>query len=165
MKLPTWNKVQRRRKIHISYTDPDFVEYYDIDLDDFTKLVVKLRNKERLTEAENDRYGLYILTVALIVQENKKFKNKTLTEKEEMIEQQYMELLQGLPTFNPNKGCSIYSYAYRIGYTSACHYFTFKIDEAEEWKAIEEHCKQELEDYYYEWSDHKVRNINIKEIR
>lgn len=165
MKLPTWRKVDRRRKIHISHEDPEFVKYYDLDLLDFTNLVIKLRNKERLTEKENDRYGLYILTIALIVQENNKFKQKPLCEKESMIEYQYMELLSGLPTFNPNKGCSIYSYAYRIGYTSACHYYSDMISEAEEWKAIEEHCKQELEDYYYEFNDHKLRTINIKEYR
>ena len=165
MKLPTWRKVDRRRKIHISHEDPEFVKYYDLDLLDFTNLVIKLRNKERLTEKENDRYGLYILTIALIVQENNKFKQKPLSEKESMIEYQYMELLAGLPTFNPNKGCSIYSYAYRIGYTSACHMYSDMIKEAEEQQAIEEHCRQELEDYYYEWSDHKIRNINMKETR
>ena len=88
--------------------------------------------------------------------EGPKFKNKPVWEREEMIEQQYMEMLSGITTFNPNKG-KIYSYAYRIGYTAACHYYTDKIEEAKRQEAITEHCKEELWDYLEEFNDHKTR--------
>lgn len=156
MQIPRFKRVDRKRLIHISYTDPEYVKYYDLDLDDFQGLVMKLKKGDPLTDAENDRYGIYIITVCIIVQEGPKFKNKPVWEREEMIEQQYMEMLSGITTFNPVKG-KIYSYAYRIGYTAACHYYTDKIEEAKKQEAIMEHCKEELWDYLEEFNDHKTR--------
>lgn len=156
MQIPRFKRVDRKRLIHISYLDPEYVKYYDLDLDDFQELVTKLKNGDRLTDAENDRYGVYIITVCIIVQEGPRFKNKPVWEREEMIERQYMEMLSGITTFNPAKG-KIYSYAYRIGYTAACHYYTDKIEEAKRHEAITEHCKEELLNYLEEFNDHKIK--------
>ena len=155
MQLPRWHKVNRTRKCNISYKDPMYVKYYDLDSTDFEYLVSKLQNNQRLTEDENNRYGIYILTICLIVQEHKQFKMKPLWEREEMLDQMYYELLCAITGFNSAKG-KIYSYAYRIGYTAACHYFTNKIDDKKKRDAIEEHCKEELESYLYEYSSHKT---------
>jgi len=160
MKLPTWRKIERKRSIDIRYTDSDFNDYYDIDLDDFTVLVLKLKNKERLSESENDRYGKYILTMCLIVLEGPKFKKKPSYEKEEIIEQQYYELLRGITLFNPDKGSRIFSYAYRIAYTAACHWYTHGAQKAIQDTAIMEHCMEELREYLDAVTDGKVRNIN-----
>ncbi len=156
MIIPRWRKVDRKRHSSISYSDPDFVKYYDIDLDDFEYLVNKLKNNERLTEAENDRYGVYIVTMCIIVQQGPKFKNKPVNEREEMIEQQYFELLTGITTFDPNKG-RLYSYAYRIAYVAAVHYYTDMKEEKERQEAITDHCYEELNDYLEQFKDHKVR--------
>lgn len=155
MRLPRWRKIERRRRCNISYKDPEYVKYYDLDNDDFETLVLKLKNNERLTDDENDRYGIYILTICLIVQYHVKFRNKTIAEREELLEQQYFELLQAIQGFEPDKG-KIYSYAYRIGFTAACHYYTDKIKEKKKRDSITEHCERELEDYYSEYSSHKV---------
>lgn len=160
MQIPIWKDPQRKRNIHSNYLDKDYVKYYDLDLQDLTELVDKLRNNERLSEEENDRYGIYLITICLIVQEHKKFKNKSRFEREEILDQQLFELLTGIKSFNPNKGSSIYSYAYRIAYTAACHYYTFKNKDYKKQKLIEEHVKEELDDYYYEFSSHKVNSIN-----
>ena len=109
MKLPMWRNPNRTRNNSIRYTDKDYVKYYDLDLQDLTELIDKLRNKERLNVQENNRYGIYVITIALIVQENPKFKNKCLTEREEMLDQQILELLTGLPHFDKDKGSSIRS--------------------------------------------------------
>lgn len=164
MLLPCWHKVNRTRKCNISYTDKDYVKYYDLDLQDLTALIDKLRNEERLNELENNRYGIYVITIALIVQENPKFKNKSLTEREEMIDQQILELLTGLPHFDKDKGSSIYSYAYRIGYTSACHYYTNKIKDYKKKKAIEDHCMNELNEYLEFIGTGKVNNVDVEEV-
>lgn len=150
MIIPHWKDPNRKRKISISYNDKDYTKYYDIDSTDFEYLVSKLNNNERLTKEENDRYGIYIITICLIVQEHSKFKNKSVIEHEEILEQQYMELLQYITGFNPNKG-KLYSYAYRIAYTAACHYYTFKKKE-----------KEELDGYYdyYARSDHMNHKVN-----
>lgn len=164
MKLPIWKNPNRTRNNSIRYTDKDYVKYYDLDLQDLTELIDKLRNEERLNEQENDRYGIYLITIALIVQENPKFKNKSLTEREEMLDQQILELLTGLPHFDKDKGSSIYSYAYRIGYTAACHYYTNKIKDYKKQKAIEDHCMSELNEYLEFISTGKVNNTNIEEV-
>ena len=155
MKLPTWKKIDRKRKIDIRYTDPGFNDYYDIDIEDFQNIVMKLKNNTQLNYTENERYGKYILTICLIVLEGPKFKKKPNYEKEEIIEQQYYELLNGITSFNPSKG-RIYSYAYRIAYTSVCHWYINKADEFKREQTIIEHCKEELADYYEEYSSHKT---------
>lgn len=164
MKLPIWKNPNRTRNNSIRYTDKDYVKYYDLDLQDLTELIDKLRNKERLNVQENNRYGIYVITIALIVQENPKFKKKSLTEREEMLDQQILELLTGLPHFDKDKGSSIYSYAYRIGYTAACHYYTNKIKDYKKQKAIEDHCISELNDYLEFIGTGKVNNTNIEEV-
>ena len=164
MKLPIWKNPNRTRNNSIRYTDKDYVKYYDLDLQDLTELIDKLRNEERLNVQENDRYGIYVITIALIVQENPKFKKKSLNEREEMLDQQIIELLTGLPHFDKDKGSSIYSYAYRIGYTAACHYYTNKIKDYKKQKAIEDHCMSELNDYLEFIGTGKVNNTNIEEV-
>ncbi len=163
MKLPIWKNPNRTRNNSIRYTDKDYVKYYDLDLQDLTELIDKLRNEERLNVQENDRYGIYLITIALIVQENPKFKNKSLNEREEMLDQQILELLTGLPHFDKDKGSSIYSYAYRIGYTAACHYYTNKIKDYKKQKAIEDHCMSELNEYLEFIGTGKVNNTNVEE--
>lgn len=157
MILPRWKSVQRRRNCNIRYDDPDYVKYYDLDSSDFEFLVSKLQHNIRLTEEENDRYGTYILTICLIVQEHKKFKMKPLFEREEMLDQMYYELLCAITGFNSSKG-KIYSYAYRIGFTAACHYYTNKINDKKKCDAIEEHCLAELNEYLDEFTTtHKTQ--------
>ena len=89
MIIPRWSKVNRKRQIQISYKDPTFVRYYDLDLQDFTDIVLKLKRNEDLSVSENYRYGLYIMTMCIIVLEGPKFVMKTKDEKEKMIEVQY----------------------------------------------------------------------------
>lgn len=153
--LPRWTNPNRKRDLHIKYSDPKFCKYYDIDIEDFEELILKRKAGERLTDAENDRYGMYALAICYIVTEGPKFRNKPRWEKQQIIDQQIFELLQAIQGFDPTKG-KIYSYAYRIAYTAACHYYTNTQDQWKKDKRITEHCERELEDYYSEYSTHKV---------
>lgn len=155
MLIPKWRNPNRTRKCNIRYTDSDYTMYYDVDLIDFEMLVNKLKNDIRLNDKENDRYGIYILTMCLIVQENKKFKYKSLTEREALLDQQYYELLLAIKGFNSDKG-KLYSYAYRIAYTAACHYYSNLINTNRKNNIITQHCKDELQEYYDEYNTHKV---------
>lgn len=155
MKLPTWINPHRKRRSDISYTDPTYTKYYDLDLSDFQQLVMKLKSGERLSESENDRYGVYILTVCIICMEGPRFKNKPYQEKEQILEQQYWELLPGVLMFNPDKG-KLYSYAYRIAYTAACHFYTNRQEHGRRQKCIDEHCQEEYDLYLDEYSTHKI---------
>lgn len=160
-KLKLWKDPGRHRKNTISYTDEDFVKYYDLDLKDFTELVMKLQNNLRLSYNEELRYTDYLYTICNIVFENPKFKMKSVSEKEELQEQAIFELLQILPKyFDITKGSSIYSYAYRCCYVAYCHYYTNKIQDYKRKKAIEEHCMNELKEYLAEIGTGKVNNYN-----
>lgn len=160
-KLKLWKNPNRKRLINISYTDKDYVKYYDLDLNDFTNIVVKVRNGQRLTNDEELRYTDYLYTIMNIVFDNPKFKKKSVTEKEELQEQAIMELLQALPNFDVNKGSSLYSYAYRCCYIAYCHYYTNKIKEYKKSKAIEEHCMKELDIYLESIGTGKVNTSEI----
>lgn len=164
-KLHLWKNPNRKRLTNISYTDPNYTKYYDLDVDDFTNIVVKLGNKLRLTQDEDLRYTDYLYTIMNIVFENPKFKKKSVTEKEELQEQAIFELLGALPSFDPNKGSSLYSYAYRCCYTSFCHYYTNKIKDYSKRQAIEEHCQAELAEYLEFIGNGKVNtnNYNVEE--
>ena len=161
MKMKLFKNPNRRRKLRISYQSPQFTRYYDLDLDDLNMLVMKLQNNERLTEFENERYGWYILTLMEIVLENNKFKTKPAYEKEEIRDYQYYDLLCGLTKFNFNKGSSIFSYGYRIGYTAALHYYKNKSKEETRKEKLQEYIDDTYKEYLDEITSHKVNNVNI----
>lgn len=149
MIIPRWSKVNRKRQIQISYKDPAFVRYYDLDLEDFTDIVLKLKRNEDLSVSENYRYGLYIMTMCIIVQEGPKFVMKTKDEKEKMIEVQYYELLTKIHTFDPALG-SIYSYSYKIAWNAGIHYFKELIKKEKREKKVNKHLDECYEDYMSE---------------
>lgn len=160
MNLPRWKNPSRKRILLISYNDPNYCKYYDLDVEDFTNLVNKLHNKEILTEQENNRYGIYLITITYIVLENPKFRNKSIEERSEIVDQINYELCIGLPCFNKDKGNSIYSYAYRIAYVAGIHYFTNKEKDRKKSETIMEHCMEELQEYLDSITDHKKKSYN-----
>lgn len=66
-----------------------------------------------------------------------------------------MNCCYGIQCFNSEKG-DIYSYAYRIAYTAALHYYSNIVKEKKKKVAIEQHCQEALDDYMREYSTHKV---------
>lgn len=160
MEALRWTNPHRKRNIHASYNSPDYVRGYDIDINDFTYIVNKLHNEVKLTEAENDRYGMYVLAVIECILEGPKWKNKSHDERFELRDQMYYEMLIGMHNFDQSKGSSIFSYSYRIGYVAACHYYKDLNNKLKRQQAIEDHCNEELEEYRETYSTHKVTNVN-----
>lgn len=158
-----WKNPGRKRNLNIKYTDPGYVVGYDLDNEDFQNIIIKLKNKEALTYQENVRYGNHILTIIEVVLENNKFKDKPNEEKSEIRDQMSFELCTGITTFNPDKGSSIFSYAYRIAYVAGIHYYTKQNKDKMKQEAIIAHCMEELDEYLSTIRDHKKKNIN-KEI-
>ena len=91
-----------------------------------------------MTREENDRYGNYIMTMTEIVLEGRNFKNKSFNEKLELRDQIVFELLQAILCFDPSRGSTIFSYAYRCAYVAACHYYKEKQRRADFTKRIYE---------------------------
>ena len=155
MIIPKWSDPHRKRKGNAKFTDDDYVRYYDLDLLDFKALVLKLASGNRLTEFENDRYGIYIITISIIVLEGPQFRMKPRIEKEQVIEQMYMELLSKLINFDPSYS-SIYPYAYRIAFTAGIHYYKALIRNSKQQKKIQAHLDACLADFKAEISDCKI---------
>ena len=126
MESMKWRDPGRKRKQNISYTDADFVPGYDLDQTDFTVINEKKKHNEPVTREENDRYGAYIMTIIEVVLEGRKFKNKSFNEKCELRDQMSFELLLAIRGFDPSRGSTIFSYAYRCAYVAACHYYSEK---------------------------------------
>lgn len=160
MIIPRWKDPHRRRSMKISWNSPDYAKYYDLDVSDFTQLTKKIHDGQDLSEMENDRYGVYILTTCIAVLGGPKFVLKPKREKEQIIEQQYLELLCKLPkNFDEGAG-SIHSYAYRIAYTSAIHYYEDLTTEYHKEKKIQDHLDTCMEDYLAEVREGKTEAIN-----
>lgn len=133
-----WKNPGRKRHQDLEYTSPEFVKGYDLDQADFTYLNEKKKKNELLTREENDRYGIYIMTMIEIVLEGRKFKNKSFNEKCELRDQMSFDLLQAIRGFDPTRGSKIFSYAYRCAYVAACHYYSEKQKEYDFTKRIYE---------------------------
>ena len=133
-----WKNPGRKRHQDLEYTSPDFVKGYDLDQEDFTNINEKKKKNEPVTRDENDRYGIYIMTMIEIVLEGRKFKKKPFNEKCELRDQMSFELLQAIRGFDPTRGSKIFSYAYRCAYVAACHYYTEKQKEYDFTKRIYE---------------------------
>lgn len=138
MESMKWKDPGRKRKQNLAYTDADFVHGYDLDQSDFTAINEKKKKNEVVSREENDRYGNYIMTMIEIVLEGIKFKNKPFNEKCELRDQMVFELLQGILCFDPSRGSTIFSYAYRCAYVAACHYYKEKQRTADFTKRIYE---------------------------
>lgn len=155
-----WKSPGRKRIIDIKYDDPEYCPGYDVDVEDFTNCVIRHKEGEFLKEDQDKRYGEYIMAIIEMVLESPKFKAKDRTTKSEMRDQMAYELCTGILSFNPAKGSSIFSYAYRIAYVAGIHYFTNAEKEDKKQKAIHEHCIEELQQYIDSMTDHKKRNFN-----
>ena len=92
--IPRWSDPHRRRILNISYKDPKFCRYYDLDQVDFTYLVSKMKINMPLSEQENDRLGMHIYTMILNVLESPKWKKKSEEEREDLLEFASLELTQ-----------------------------------------------------------------------
>lgn len=161
-KLERWSNPGRPRNCKADYNSPDYCKYYDLDLKDFTNLARKLRNKQRLTEEENNRYALYLYTIIYIVQENPKFKNKPKQEREELFDKAIYELLIAIPKFDEARGSSIYSFAYRCCYIAFIHYYNELKVETNRDKQMNKHLWECFNEYKQDILGHKVKNINIE---
>lgn len=121
----TFKRVDRKRIKKIRYTDPEYVSGYDVDLVDYEELNNKRINNVPLTPAEDQRYGIYILTMVEIVMEGPKFRNKVSTERQDIKDQSAFELTIALMSYNPERG-SIFSFSYFCAYIGAIHYYANK---------------------------------------
>lgn len=162
MNIKEWVNPGRKRRPDIRYFDPDFTIYYDLDRTDYAELVNKLKNNEELSEAENTRYGNYVLAIIECVLENSKFRNNPESEKYQLRDQMYYELLINIRSWQGKS--NIFNYAYRIAYCAACHFYNNRNKEIQKSEIINDHLEDVYEEYFKDCNDHKVNNVNKEEI-
>jgi hypothetical protein len=155
MRIPEYHSHDRNRKCNISYIDPDFRKYYDLDKVLFQNLVTRIQRGEVLNDRDNDLYGMSIITICLIVLEHIQFRKKAKSVKEKMLDEMYLKVVDKIRNFNPAKG-AIYSYAYRLAYTSAANYFNDLIRDQKNQKKLDQHIRSCVEEYLDDVSDHRV---------
>lgn len=160
MNVVTWTDPDRKRRPDIRYYDPDFTDYYDIDRTDYADLVNKMKNNEELSEAENTRYGKYVLAIIECVLENSKFRNNPESEKYQLRDQMYYELLINIRSWQGK--ANIFNYAYRIAYCAGCHWYTNRNKEFKKSEIINDHLEDVYEEYYKDVAGHKVNTFNVE---
>lgn len=153
MELIKWTPVERKRNRKISYTSPDYIRGYDLDLDDFQILVAEF-NRRRLDRAEEMRLLDHVLTVMEIVLENPKI-NPHPEEVDALTDAMFVDAWGALRYVKP--GYVPYSYVYRSAFTAACRFFKRKISERRKEEAIEDHLAEVFGEYMGEISDHRKR--------
>lgn len=153
MEIIHWDPISRKRNKSARYTDEDFVNGYDLDMEDFSSLTTKYNAGELLRE-EEQRLHLYVMTLMKIVLENPKIMPRNTDELDKVTDAMFVAMWGSLRYIKD--GRSPYSYLYRSGYTSACTWFKKQIKEREKEESIRKHCEEVYLEYMDSISDHKV---------
>lgn len=147
---------KRPRDRQLQYTDPSFILGYDVDLNDFTHLIRKQQHFFRLSESENERYFLWILTMLAVMLEGPRMKKKTRVEKNQICEHVYPILAKNLIKFDTTRGKSIFSYCYKAAYLESLKFFHARDRAKKHDRAIQDHLDSCVEEYMSEISDCKI---------
>lgn len=147
---------KRPRDRQLQYTDPSFILGYDVDLSDFTDLIRKKQQFFRLSEFENQRYFLWILTMLAVMLEGPRMKKKTRLEKNQICEHVYPILAENLVKFDTTRGKSIFSYCYKAAYLESLKFFHFRDRAKRHDQSIQNHLDSCVEEYMSEISDCKI---------
>lgn len=143
MELLIWKPIDRKRQKDISYESPEFNKGYDIDMEDFTSLVGKY-NARTLTNAEENRLYMYIMTMMNIVLENPKV-NPTKGEMNDLTDMMFMDGWNSLHYIK--EGVKPYSYVYRSMYIAVCKFYKKAIKERERKELLEELIDEAYAEY------------------
>lgn len=159
--LPKWKEVNRRRIHQISYKDPQFVKFYDLDQTDFSALALKLKLGFKLNDAEDYRYWMHIVTVVLQVLEKPEWKEKPYREKCDMYEFVVPKMLKAIPTYDPAKG-SILNIAFQACKNGFFMFYRRKQQANNKSKRIQDHLDSCFSDYISEINSGKVNSQNYE---
>lgn len=150
-----WKPINRKRSNKLKYNDPEYNRGYDLDMEDFTTLVVKY-NANSLTYIEECRLGDHVMTMMNIVLENPKINPKTKEELEAITDDMFMSGWNSLHYIKDGK--KPYSYVYRCMYTAACKYYTKVAKDRKKQQEIDEW----VTDAYMEYRD-SIRSGKVGE--
>lgn len=130
-----WKPINRKRSNKLKYNDPEYNRGYDLDMEDFTALVVKY-NANSLNYIEECRLGDHVMTMMNIVLENPKINPRSPEELDKITDDMFMSGWNSLHYIKDGK--KPYSYVYRCMYTAACKYYTKVVKDRKKQEEIDE---------------------------
>ena len=139
-----WKPVNRKRSNKLKYNDPEYNRGYDLDMEDFTALVVKY-NANSLNYIEECRLGDHVMTMMNIVLENPKINPRTPEELDKITDDMFMSGWNSLHYIKDGK--KPYSYVYRCMYTAACKYYTKVVKDRKKQEEIDEWVNEAYLEY------------------
>ena len=159
MEILIWKPIDRKRQKDISYNSPEFNKGYDLDMVDFTALVGKY-NAKSLTNAEENRLYMYIMTMMNIVLENPKVNPKKY-EMDDLTDLMFMDGWKSLKYIK--EGTKPYSYIYHSMYIAVCKYYKKVVKDRERKEQLESWIDEAYAEYKEAIGDGKVRCMNKDE--
>lgn len=156
-----WKPVNRKRSNKLKYNDPEYNRGYDLDMEDFTSLVVKY-NANSLNYIEECRLGDHVMTMMNIVLENPKINPRSPEELDKITDDMFMSGWNSLHYIKDGK--KPYSYVYRCMYTAACKYYTKVVKDRKKQEEIDEWVTEAYLEYRDSVRSGKVGEDEVDEM-
>ena len=109
-----WKTVKRKRSKILQYTDNEFVQGYDVDIQDIVNLSKKVE-QDALTYSERERLGVHIITIVNIVFENPKIRIIDRDIKQQAAERSFIAMWKSLDKISERNA---FSYLYTVGFNA-----------------------------------------------
>lgn len=150
-----WKSVKRKRSKSLHYTDKDFVQGYDVDVDDIVNLSKKV-SPDTLTYSERERLGVQIISIVNIVFENPKIRIIDQDVKQQAAIRSFSAMWKSLDKVSERNA---FSYLYTVGFNAWKKFTRASIAKRRKSDAIRTHVNECAELYINECSSGKTPAI------
>ena len=150
-----WKTVKRKRSKILQYTDNEFVQGYDVDIQDIVNLSKKVE-QDALTYSERERLGVHIITIVNIVFENPKIRIIDRDIKLQAAERSFIAMWKSLDKISERNA---FSYLYTVGFNAWKKFTRASIAKRRKNDAICTHVNECIDLYINECSSGKTPAI------
>ena len=150
-----WKTVKRKRSKILQYTDNEFVQGYDVDIQDIVNLSKKVA-QDTLTYSERERLGVHIITIVNIVFENPKIRIIDCDIKLQAAERSFIAMWKSLDKISERNA---FSYLYTVGFNAWKKFTRASIAKRRKNDAICTHVNECIDLYINECSSEKTPAI------
>ena len=150
-----WKTVKRKRSKILQYTDNEFVQGYDVDIQDIVNLSKKVE-QDALTYSERERLGVHIITIVNIVFENPKIRIIDRDIKQQAAERSFIAMWKSLDKISERNA---FSYLYTVGFNAWKKFVRSSISKRRKNDAICTHVNECINLYINECSSGKTPAI------
>lgn len=150
-----WKSVKRKRSKSLHYTDKDFVQGYDVDVDDIVNLSKKV-SPDTLTYSERERLGIQIISIVNIVFENPKIRIIDQDVKQQAAIRSFSAMWKSLDKISKRNA---FSYLYTVGFNAWKKFTRASIAKRRKNDAIRIHVNECIDMYINECASGKTPAI------